>query len=144
MKSLTSLAALAAEMTVMAARIEHGQREALEEGAKVIEKEAKDVIGTYRYGWQQLAESTQASRTAAGHSANDPLLVRGDLRDSIEHKVPDHYNAYVGSNSQIAVYQELGTKHAPPRSFLLGAAVHKEAEVQHLMGRKIYTKLITG
>lgn len=144
MKSLASFAALAAEMTAMATRIEHGQHEALEAAAKVIETEAKDVIGTYRYGWPQLAEATQAARAAAGHSPNDPLLVKGELRESITHKVVDSRNAYVGSNSDIAVYQELGTKKIPPRSFLLGAATHKEREVQQLMGRKVYTKLIEG
>ena len=141
MKFFTSLAAFAVEMTGIAAKIERGQHEALEEAAKLVEAEAKDVIGSYRYGWPQLAEATQASRAAAGHAPNDPLLVKGELRDSIGHKVVDHRNAYVGSNSEIAVYQELGTSKIPPRSFLMGAATHKEEEVRRIIGRKVVAKL---
>jgi phage gpG-like protein len=58
-----------------------------------------------------------------GHeSTTDPLLRTGALRDSIRAESDDH-RMVVGSNSQIAVYQELGTHNPltgdiPPRPFL--------------------------
>jgi hypothetical protein len=106
--------------------------EILEIACQVIEGEAKRVIGTYDYDWPQLAASTQAQRVHEGFPANEPLLKTGELRDSIEHTIIDSHHAEVGSNSDIAVYQELGTASIPPRSFLMQAAVHKEKEVVHI------------
>jgi hypothetical protein len=116
--------------------------EVLEKAAKMVEDEAKDAIGTYRYGWPQLAESTQEDRVRQGYSANEPLLRAGDLRDSIEHVVVHHESAaYVGSNNPIAVYQELGTVDIPPRSFLGGAARAKEHEIHEEIAKGLYLSI---
>src|SRR2546430_4626097 len=65
-----------------------------------------------------------------------PLLETGEMRDSIHHHVDPHEPAgYVGTNNKIAVYQELGTDRIPPRSFLAGAATHKEHEIHELAAR---------
>jgi hypothetical protein len=48
--------------THLVARVEHSKHEALEEGAKIIEEEAKRVVGTYDYGWPELAVNTGGSR----------------------------------------------------------------------------------
>jgi hypothetical protein len=70
------------------------------------------------------------------------------MRDSIEFTAPVHEaNAvvgYVGSNSKIAVYQELGTAHIPPRSFLGQAAMGREHEIREMMGRMVYGAMIRG
>jgi hypothetical protein len=83
---------------------------------------AKESVGTYAFGWPQLAESTQDERVAKGYSANDPLLREGDLRDSIEHQVEATFEGAegtLGSSSMVALYQELGTsRNLPPRPFL--------------------------
>jgi len=119
------------------------EHEALEGAGKIVEKEAKRVIGTYDYGWPQLAESTQVERERRGYPANEPLLREGDLRDSISHTVKEHEHAcYVGSNSLIAVYQELGTSRIPPRSFLGGAARAKEHEVHEELRRSLYLRFL--
>jgi phage gpG-like protein len=55
-----------------------------------------------------------------GIFADEPLLRTGELRESIEKHVERH-EAVVGSDSKVAVAQELGTTTIPPRSFL-GAA----------------------
>lgn len=115
------------------AMVEITRHEVLEEACQLVEKEAKDVIGEYRagYNWPQLAQSTQEERARLGYPPNEPLLREGDLRASIEHTVA--WDAgYVGSNSKIAVYQELGTSKIPPRPFLGGAAAAKEKEVLEL------------
>ncbi len=123
----------------------HHEHAALEHAAKIVETEAKAEIGTYQpaagpfQAWQQLTAYTQADRLAKGYPANDPLLREGTLRDSIEHTVTMDFGpggvAHVGSDNDIAVYQELGTVTIPPRSFLGGAAFRKEAEVRHVLGQ---------
>ncbi len=97
-----------------------------------------------KYGWPQLAEATQASRTAAGHSPNDPLLVKGELRDSITRKVVDSPNAYVGSNSTSQSTKSLARSGSHlARSCWVPRRVRR-TEVQHLMGGKVHAKLTGG
>lgn len=121
------LLSLNAVQTVAVAR-------ALDESAALIEKDAKAEIGTYQEAvgpfpaWAPLAPSTVADRVRQGYAPDEPLLREGDLRDSITHETRG-LDAVVGSNSDIAVYQELGTEHIPPRPFLGPAAVHDERAV---------------
>lgn len=123
----------------MVESVQHETHKALERAARVIEREAKKEIGHYQdeaapfVGWAELADRTKADRVAQGYPENEPLLRDGTLRDSIGHVVQGH-EAAIGSNSDIAVYQELGTGHIPPRSFLGGAAVRKETEVVKIIG----------
>ena len=125
---------------------------ALEKAAQIVEKEAKAEIGHYQdaagpfAGWAELADSTKADRAAKGFPENEPLLRTGELRDSISHKVevtgPVSGKAVIGSDSDIAVYQELGTKNIPPRSFLGGALVRKSHAVAELLGASVHKALI--
>ena len=77
----------------------------------------------------ELAESTQEERVRKGYSADEPLLRTGELRDSIswEHRSP--ISTVVGSTSEIAVYQELGTVRIPPRPFLGSTITEDEKEL---------------
>jgi phage gpG-like protein len=138
MLSLSEAAAIFAETAVAMDHIEH---HCLDEGSKILQDEAKRVIGTYEYGWPQLAPATQARRSAAGVEPNEPLLVTGELRDSIERDVQQHV-AYVGSNNEKALWHELGTSRIPPRSFLAGAAEAKQEEIGDLIGGKFHALLI--
>lgn len=131
-----SLADFAAFTTVLIREVEHVKHDALEEAAVIIETEAKRVIGTYEYKWPPLAPSTLEKK-----AADTPLLETGEMRDSIEHKV-NGSEAYIGSDNDKAVWQELGTAKIPARSFLVGAAQHKEKEVAHAIGQKVVAKLI--
>jgi len=137
--SLLGFATFAAAMSV---RIDHAKHHALEEGAKIIEKEAKRVLGTDGYNWTPLSPHTHKTQPGI-------LLERAEMHDSIEHNVdPPHFGvmeAHVGSNNDKAVWQELGTsgpRPIPPRSFLMGAAVAKEKEIAHEIGAHI-VKMIT-
>ena len=112
---------------------EHAKHEALERAALLVADEARAEIGHYQDGWAQLAESTVEDRIHAGYAPDEPLLREGDLRDSIGHKVEGN-KAIVGSDSEIAVYQELGTDRIPPRSFLASAAHRKAEEVARIIG----------
>lgn len=137
MKIFSSPAAFAAFLPVLALEVEHEKHKLLEKAAVVVEEEAKRVIGTYDYGWKPLAPSTLARK-----SADTPLLETGEMRESIEHTVKDH-EAIIGSNNDKALWQELGTSHIPPRSFLGGALQHKSDEIVEMIGQNI-VKVIEG
>jgi phage gpG-like protein len=124
----------AALLAGAAVEIEHGKDKGLEKACVILETEAKRVIGGYDYGWPPLQPETIARKT----TGDSPLLETGEMRDSIEHTV-GHGEAWVGSNSMIAVYQELGTGTIPPRSFLWGAAMHKQEEVEKVFGDIVMT-----
>jgi phage gpG-like protein len=135
-------------MAEIAIEVEEATHKALERAATVVEKEAQASIGTYQpaagpfAAWAQLADSTHADKEKLGYSPPDnPLLREGDLRDSIGHVVSGH-EAAVGSNSDVAVYQELGTRHMPPRSFLAGSAVRKEGDVVEILGEGAVAALV--
>lgn len=114
-------------------------RGALDHAALLIQNEAKRVIGTYEYGWPRLKPETVARK-----AGDTPLLETGAMRDSIEHQVDANgEEAYVGSNDPKAVWQELGTRTIPARSFLMGAAMRMEGEVHALMGRTVYMGLFS-
>ena len=117
-------------------------------GATVVRDEARAEIGHYQSAaapfaaWKELADSTKADRSRKGFPDNNPLLRTGGLRDSIE-VVVHGAEASVGSNSKIALYQEVGTARIPPRSFLGGAAVRKtDAAVKAMVAPTL--KLLAG
>lgn len=130
-------------------RIEEATHRGLERASRIIETEAKAEIGTYQgqagpfSGWAALAEATKADRVRQGYPEDEPLLREGDMRDSIGHVVEGH-EAVVGSDSEIAVYQELGTSRIPARSFLGGAAFRKAEEVANALGHSVALGLVGG
>jgi hypothetical protein len=124
----------AALFTEMGVRYQAGIHDALDTACRVIETEAKRVIGTYDYGWTPLQPET-IERKATGDS---PLLETGEMRDSIEHTV-EGKSGHVGSDNDKAVWQELGTSRGiPPRSFLAGAAMHKGHEAARAIGYTLF------
>lgn len=138
------LVGFAAFTAGLAVEINKRERGALEEAAKVIEKEAKRVIGTYDYGWKELAPSTQDTRESLGFEPDEPLLRTGGLRDSIEHTVVSNTEAVIGSNDDKAVYAELGTSTEPARSFLAGAASAKGKECAEIIGKAMIEAVAGG
>jgi hypothetical protein len=135
--SLTGFAALLAERSV---HLLTANEYALEFAAVKVEAEAKRVLGTYDYGWPELAESTQRQRVAQGYPANEPGLRSGEMRDSIDHVVAES-EAHIGSDDQNLVYFDLGTVKQPPRPVLEAAAMHKEAEIVNHIGRTMVAHL---
>jgi HK97 gp10 family phage protein len=144
-----SLEAFAAHLLVIAEAEQVAARRALQKAAKVVEKRAKQKIGEYQQetgpfiAWPELAESTKADRVKQGYPEDEPLLRSGEMRDSIGIATSlDGLEVQIGSNSDIAVYQELGTQHIPPRSFLGGAVSDKLPEIKEIIGRAIVTALV--
>lgn len=139
-----TLAGFIAHLEQMAVAVHHETEKALKKVAVVVETEAKKEIGHYQgaagqFGaWPQLAEATKADRIAHGFTENDPLLRTGEMRDSIHHKVEmtgiASGVAHVGSDSEIALFQEIGTRSIPPRSFLGGGLFRKLSQVKAICG----------
>ena len=127
------------EAAAMFSNIEHKTEEMehaiIVKACIMVAEEAKRVIGTYDYNWVPLAESTLKQK-----AADTPLLETGEMRDSIGWW-SEGLEGQVGSNSDIAVYQELGTSHIPPRSFLVGAAQHMEDKIHTMAARAVRSVL---
>ncbi len=60
-------------------------------------------------------------------------IIAKKARDSIQYVVSGNEGC-VGSDSPIAVYQELGTSRIPPRSFLVSAAISSEDKIHRMAG----------
>jgi HK97 gp10 family phage protein len=149
MKQFGNITDFVEHLAALAIAEEIAIRKGLNQAAKLVEKEAKAEIGNYQdeigpfIAWPELAEATKTDRIRHGYSEDDPLLRTGDLRDSIGTVIStDGMEAQVGSNSDIAVYQELGTEHIPPRSFLGGAMARKLPEVKEILGASLVAGLV--
>ena len=130
-----------------ASRVTDHVHEALEEAAALVARAARAEIGSYQgqvgplVAWAELADATKDDRLKKGFTENDPLERTGDLRDSIGHEV-EMQNvglgvAIVGSTSEIARYQEMGTSRIPPRSFLAGALLRNADPVRRILGERV-------
>jgi HK97 gp10 family phage protein len=149
MMEFESVALFAEHLLTLEVAIEATTHRALEKAARVVEKDAKGQIGTYQdavgpfQDWALLADSTEAEKARLGYPADAPLLRDGTLRDSIEHEVEGN-EAVIGSKSDVAEYQEFGTKTIPPRPFM-GPAVFKNKEkIQRILGEALVEGLIGG
>jgi hypothetical protein len=129
-----SLGQFAAHLLTYEADLHLTEEACVEKACKMVEKEAKSAIGTYKFGWPPLQPETIAHK-ATGDS---PLLETGELKESIEHvsgREGGEAVGYVGTNDPVAKYHELGTSHIPPRSFLGEATMRKEHKIHEMMGR---------
>lgn len=149
MREFNSILSFAEHLVTIVAAEEVAIRHGLDKAAALVEKTAKDKIGEYQQqvgpfiAWPELAESTKADRAKQGYAEDEPLLRSGAMRDSIGRTLStDGLEAQVGSNSDIAVYQELGTQHIPPRSFLGGAVAEKIHEINGILGKSVFAALI--
>ncbi len=103
-------------------------------GALIIQQEIKAELGHYQpsvgpyNAWQQLADATEERRTKAGFAPDDPLLMSGHLRDSIQIVETDDV-VFVGTNVHYAKDLEFGTITMPPRPFIARAAFVKQDEI---------------
>lgn len=143
MREFSSMTEFAVYLGELALAQHIADKALLTRAATVVQIEAKRKIGAYQPGagpfapWAPLADSTVAEKERLGYvgqvSDDDPLLRTGGMRDSIE-KNADAAEAFVGSDDDKAVWQELGTRRIPPRSFLGSAAVEKTPEILRIMG----------
>lgn len=155
-RSFASPGAFARFLGLMPLRIQENQEHFMRQAARLVQREARSYIGTYQpaappfVAWAPLAYTTlHGGRTATGQyfpgkialgyaPPDNPLLRTGAMRASIQHRVSvgrHHAEAEIGSNSQVAVWQELGTARIPPRSFLGSAAARNADAIADLLGR---------
>lgn len=133
-----TLLGMAAKLVAVAIETEVAIQLVVEEAADLVQSEAKEALGTYKYGWPPLQQET-IERKATGDS---PLLETGELRDSIQQTV-GHHIAWVGSDSDKAVWHEFGTSHVPPRSFI-GAAAREAEPTIHRMAVETVGAVLAG
>ena len=132
-------------------RIDRETNRVLEVAAKIVEKDAKARLGHYQeaigpYGaWMELSDYTKRERAMQGYTPNDPLLRSGKLRASIEHEVDvNQHIAIIGSKSEYAEDQELGTSRIPARPFIGPAAFANKQKIRDLIGRSVMNGLFSG
>jgi hypothetical protein len=109
----------------------------IRQACQMVADEAKRVLGTAGYNWPQLSAETLAHKMMPGM-----LLETGDLRSSIKWSA-EGLEGRVGSDSDKAVWHELGTKKIPPRTFLVGAAMAMEDKI-HKMAVAAVKSVISG
>lgn len=152
MKTYKSFGAFARAMERAAAELEVAYATAMEAGAVLVEASAKAEFGHYQREnmgefdpWAELQDATKQQHIQAivdGEAApdageNTPLLVKGDLRESTHHESSPR-QFMVGSESEIMVYQEIGTPEGIPPRPVLGPALYRNTEVViNLVGQAI-------
>lgn len=149
MMEFSNMAAFASHLAELTVKVVAADSLILEAVGEHIEKESKAKIGEYQpaagqfIAWPWLADSTLRDKEKKGFSPPDnPLLRTGEMRDSIGHTV-SHDQVDIGSDSDIAVYQELGTKNMPPRSFFGSTGVEQGDKVAEMIGAA-YTSVLIG
>jgi hypothetical protein len=98
-----------------------------------------DAVATsaLRRGAEQLAGTVRADLSDTGGGPHDmPRMMSGALRDSISVSAAGAA-AVVGSTSEVALFQETGTRTAPPRPFLAPAATRQGAAIAHDVGAAV-------
>lgn len=142
MREFEGFGRFATHLAVLAIEGEAVTEHLTEKSAEMVQKNAKARLGDYQdytgpfNSWPELADSTKADRVAQGYAENEPLLRTGDLRDSIE-VTRHHDEAVVGSTSDIALWQEIGTERMPPRPFLGPALYDSKLNIAERAGDTI-------
>lgn len=139
---MMTLLEMAAKLASVAIETEIAGQMAVEQAAYIVEVNAKDLIGSDEGQWPALAESTLEDKARQGYGVPNPLLRTGGLRNSIERTV-GHWRAWVGSNEDVAVWQELGTDKIPPRPFIRYAAMQAE-DLIHALTVKAVGRAFSG
>jgi hypothetical protein len=117
-----------------AEKAEVGLVEPTEALMTIVEQKAKEVIGTYEYGWPPLAEATLANKT----TGDSPLLETGALRDSIQHHAELSATGAEGlvyTGEKTGLWAEMGTSRGEPsRSFLMQSLIRSKPEMARIFG----------
>ncbi|MFI4954872.1 MAG: hypothetical protein ACHP9Y_03055 [Gammaproteobacteria bacterium] len=153
MKEFKSLKSFARHLEKCIAKFpEYEKKTALFFG-EILEKEAKDKIGHLQAAagpfseWAELAESTKRDKERLGYVYNseyNPEYRTGELKDSIHFAYFAALREIVlGSDSEIMVYQELGTKYIPPRS-MIGATMFQAAMLVNIYFSEMMKAWILG
>jgi HK97 gp10 family phage protein len=156
MKQFRSLEDLARKLAEAPARVTLNVSEGILKTAVKVQGDAQKKFGTYQPAvgdfpaWTPLSEQTVAAKLKAGASGDDPLIGHSssgkkskttNLRGSILVHV-EGLTGIVGTNDEVAEWQEFGTKHIPPRPFLRPAVFENHAFLKEEMQRAIVKSYI--
>lgn len=147
-------------LRTVSAEIPEAQTHGLRDASLIMQKEAKAEIGTYAQAagpFPAMAPLSEATLEGFHHPLagwipgklesypEDPLLRQGVMRDSIE-AAHDHRQAVVGSDDEVALWQEMGTSGAlypiPPRSFIGRALFVTQDACASTIMRHVLTPLV--
>lgn len=146
-RAFTSMNAFAAHLLVRQALVVAELRTGLKFVTTAIKDTAQAELGHYQSqvgpfeAWKELADATKEDRVSQGFTENDPLLRSGALKESINDEVVA-LDGYVGSDNDEAVWMELGTDKAPPRSYLGPAVIHNEDLIKEVLGAALVTGIL--
>ncbi|MGH7212130.1 MAG: hypothetical protein ACREF1_11795 [Acetobacteraceae bacterium] len=128
-----------AKLSELAIAVHQAEHAALEAAVRVVEIESKAEVGYYQEAAGPLGERPDLK--ARTREDKQHLGRMSDPCYSIERTVLGD-EAHVGSDSEIATYQELGTAHIPPGNFLGGALVQKTDDVARIVSDGVVGALI--
>ena len=144
---MMSCAEFAAKLGIAAEAAHAGLVAPTETLMKDVAVKAKAALGTYSYGWPELAESTKEDRVKKGFSANEPGLRTGEMRGSVNTMAQPSGGGAQGlvySGELKALWFELGTSHPqPPRSFLFKSLLLSTPEMARIFGA-FAVKILSG
>lgn len=138
MRQFKNFAQFAEYLTKLQAQEKSVKKVMLEEVGQHVEDEAKRKFGIYQEAdgkfpkWPELEEETKKQRVRLNFEPNNPLYRSGELMHSVSHKVIGD-SVYIGSNSDIMVYQEFGTATIPPRPVLGPAMFQARDKIKKIM-----------
>ena len=131
-----SIDAFLVHLAALQAGAAAAQRRGLGAAGRMLEGQAKAMIGTEMPGWEPLAPSTIDEKERLGYGVPDPLLRTGELRGSIHHAADDH-GVTLGTDDPIAPHQEFGTGHIPPRPFIGSTLYSLVGEASDVVGNYV-------
>lgn len=131
MTKMFSLLQFIAELPAIERDVQAAGPKIVEQACKIVQARARRTIGTNQEMWAPLAESTIADKARRGYATPKPLLRTGEMKDSIQYTAKG-LEGCVGSDLDRAYYQEMGTAHMPPRSFLRSAAIVSEDRIRRM------------
>lgn len=149
MREFSNIAGFIGHLAAMDAAVVLELHHGLKKCAVAIEATAKSEFGVYQgevgafSAWAPLTAGTQQERAHLGYTPDDPLLRSGELQGSVSHQVSGT-EAVIGSDSDVMVYQELGTDKIPPRAVLGPAAIRNKPLIERTFGAAVAKGLLYG
>jgi hypothetical protein len=137
----TSFAELGIFLNDCMGRSEEAINYALVGAGNAVLETARSLPGNYQPeigefpAWEELSDETLSRRERRGiNPEDDPLLERGDLRDSYKLQVTESFSVELGSDLPEAQAHEEGTEHVPQRAVIGPALILAQDKARSIAG----------